>query len=93
MDAMTLAIGAMIFAIGYFAGRLSSGLSSGHSGSAPADVPTLIASLTDDERTRVMASLAAQRKLEAIKIFREATQAGLRDAKHAVERMAKGVAD
>lgn len=45
--------------------------------------------LTDAQLDEVLAALRAQKKIEAIKLYREATDLGLKDSKDAVEALAK----
>lgn len=46
-----------------------------------------MASINPDDLARVQAALGGRRKIEAIKIYREATGLGLKESKEAVERM------
>jgi hypothetical protein len=48
------------------------------------------AGLTDEQVTRIRAALHGQNKIEAIKLYREATSVGLAEAKYAVEQMELG---
>lgn len=51
------------------------------------ELKRLIAQLSADERDTVQTSIDSRRKIEAIKFFRAATNAGLLDAKYAIEYM------
>lgn len=45
--------------------------------------------LTDQQRQAINAEIFSDRKIEAIKLYREATDAGLKEAKDAVEEIEK----
>lgn len=48
--------------------------------------------LSPEAEEEVRAALASRRKIEAIKIYREATGLGLKESKEAVEAMQRGAA-
>lgn len=47
--------------------------------------------LTEQQKQAISAEIAGGRKIEAIKLYREATGVGLKEAKDAVEGMEKGL--
>ena len=47
----------------------------------------MINPLTDNQRQAIEAAIFAERKIQAIKLYREATGAGLAEAKDAVEKL------
>ena len=49
--------------------------------------------LTDDIRQQILNALIAGRKIEAIKLYREATGKGLKDAKDFIDRLVEEVAE
>lgn len=51
------------------------------------DIEKMIDQLSDSDLSEIKVALDGNRKLEAIKYFRASTNAGLRDAKIAVERL------
>lgn len=48
-----------------------------------------VARLSTDERASIEEAIAGNRKIEAVKYFRAATNVGLKEAKEAVEYMAR----
>ena len=49
--------------------------------------------LTDDVRQQILNALIAGRKIEAIKLYREATGKGLKDAKDFIDRLVEELAE
>ena len=49
--------------------------------------------LTDDGRQQILNALMAGRKIEAIKLYREATGKGLKDAKDFIDRLVEELAE
>jgi len=49
--------------------------------------------LTDDVRQQILNALIAGRKIEAIKLYREATGKGLKDAKDFIDRLVEKLAE
>ena len=49
--------------------------------------------LTDDVRQQIMNALIAGRKIEAIKLYREATGKGLKEAKDFIDRLVEELAE
>lgn len=72
-------------ALGFVLGRISGG------DAAPEtpieELERDIEGLSDEARLSIRADLGANRKIAAIKTFREATGRGLKDSRRAVERM------
>ena len=59
----------------------------------PSVTPAPFLVVQPDQRAQIAAALQAGKKIEAIKLMREATGMGLAEAKAAVEAMAKGQAN
>ena len=49
--------------------------------------------LTDDVRQQILNALIAGRKIEAIKLYREATGKGLKEAKDFIDRLVEELAE
>ena len=77
-----------IFAAGFFAGYLLGRLRPTQSEIGPEALDALIGKLGGTQRAAVARALRNRNKIEAIRLFREATNTGLYEAKKAVERMA-----
>jgi len=74
---------ALVFLAGLIIGRLSGGRRAGEP-RAPQPPPR---PLTPEVEERVRELMRARRKIEAIKAYREATGAGLKDSKEFVEEL------
>ncbi len=83
----SLAILALGIWIGYMGGRLTPGDRKVRKAIHDEQVARLIDRLTPQGLARIADSLAQKRKIEAIKFFREETNAGLVDARSAVETL------
>lgn len=57
------------------------------------ELESLVALLSDSEREQIQTSLDGNRKIETIELLRSATNAGLPDAKIAIEHMIQSKID
>jgi len=53
----------------------------------------MITTLTEDQLKRIADAIVSRRKIEAIKVYREATGEGLKEAKEAIEEITASLAE
>jgi ribosomal protein L7/L12 len=87
---LALVCALIAFALGFVVGRWFAGEATVERPGATAPAP-VVATLDDEAfMARLAVELGAGRKIEAIKLYRERTGVGLKEAKDAVEALERG---